>query len=323
MKKLKAAFFCNSETSFNDVFYKEAREEICRLTDMFPERITKQNIDSFDLSEIEVIFSTWGIFIPTEEQFDAMPKLKAVFYAAGAVDGFARPFFARNIRISSAWKANAVPVAEMAFSQIMLSMKNYFAFTRAVKGPSLWKRNLFPCRGAYGDTVALIGNGTIASMVKTDLERRNLKVLMVATSPEDRTVSLEEAFRTAYVISNHLPNLDTNKKVITKEMFASMRQGATFINTGRGAQVDEVGMIEVLRERPDLSVLLDVTDPEAPVEGSELYTLPNVFLSPHIAGSWNDEFHRMADYMVEDYKRYINGEEILNEFTLEMLPPLG
>ncbi|MBP5532010.1 MAG: hypothetical protein J6Y54_08295, partial [Lentisphaeria bacterium] len=72
--------------------------------------------------------------------------------------------------------------------------------------------------------------------------RRQRRILAVAVVADDRrsprrerrTVSLEEAFRTAYVVSNHLPNRDDNQKVIGEELFSSMRPHATFINTGRG-----------------------------------------------------------------------------------------
>ncbi|MBP5233866.1 MAG: hydroxyacid dehydrogenase, partial [Planctomycetes bacterium] len=69
----------------------------------------------------------------------------------------------------------------------------------------------------------------------------------------------------------------------------------------------------------DLTALLDVTDPEPPMEGSPLYTLPNVHLSAHIAGSLNDEVHRMADYAIADYKRFADGEPLEHEVTEEML----
>jgi phosphoglycerate dehydrogenase-like enzyme len=151
------------------------------------------------------------------------------------------------------------------------------------------------------------------------LKNFNLNVIVVPSRPERRTISLEEVFKTAYVVSNHLPNRDDNKNVITKEMFESMRHGATFINTGRGAQVDEAGMIEVLKKRPDLTALLDVLVQEPPAEDSELYKLPNVRLSSHIAGSLNDEFHRMADYAIDDFVRFANGEELLNEVTESIL----
>ena len=92
-----------------------------------------------------------------------------------------------------------------------------------------------------------------------------------------------------------------------------------YINTGRGRQVNEPELAEVLEERPDLTALLDVTDPEPPRADSKLYRLPNVILSPHIAGSWNDELHRMSDYMIEEYRRYAAGEPCFYEVRESML----
>ena len=144
-------------------------------------------------------------------------------------------------------------------------------------------------------------------------------MIVIPSRAERRTISLEEAFSKAYVISNHLPNRDDNIGVINRTHFESMRHGATFINTGRGAQVNEADMIDVLKARPDLTALLDVTFPEPPAEGSELYTLPNVKLSSHIAGSLNDEVHRMADYVIGDYLHFAAGEPLEHEVTEEML----
>ena len=76
-----------------------------------------------------------------------------------------------------------------------------------------------------------------------------------------------------------------------------MRSDATFINTGRGAQVIERDLIAVLADWPGLTAFLDVTWPEPPEKESPLYALPNVSLSSHIAGSINDEVVRMADYV--------------------------
>ena len=89
-----------------------------------------------------------------------------------------------------------------------------------------------------------------------------------------------------------------------------MPPGGTFINTGRGAQVNEDDLIAVLHERPDLTALIDVTYPEPPLPDSEFYNMPNVRLSSHIAGSMNNEVHRMADYMIEEFKRWDRGEAL-------------
>ena len=310
MKKMKAVFVCAKKETVDYVYSEAQRKQIAEVTDLMPEIVNAGNFDSVDLKDVEVIFSTWGMMNFTDEQLDRMPNLKAVFYGAGATDYFARPLLARGIKVISAWKANAIPVAEFVLAQIILSMKNYFS--------NNWN-NKFAGPGCYGETVALIGAGAISSKLQEMLKVLNLNVLVIPSRPERRTVSLEEAFRTAYVVSNHLPNREDNQKVLTKELFASMRQGATFINTGRGAQVDEAGLIEVLKARPDLTALLDVTFPEPPEAGSELYTLPNVRLTTHIAGSLNDEVHRMADYVIGDYLHFAAGEPLEHEVTEEML----
>jgi phosphoglycerate dehydrogenase-like enzyme len=304
--------------SFGYVYGRERLDVLRSLTALDDEVVTAENFFGRDLEETRYIFSTWGMFPFTEEMFARMPRLEAVFYAAGATDKFAGPFLERGIKVVSAWRANAVPVAEFAASQIVLALKGYFRSARETKSPEAWRRPR-TAPGVFGETVALIGSGSIATLVKKLLANYTLDVITVESLPEKRTLSIEEAFRRAYVVSNHLFNSENNQKCLRKEHFLSMRPGAVFINTGRGQQVDEAGFVEAMRERPDLTALLDVTWPEPPPAGSPLYTLPNVFLSPHIAGSINDEVRRMADCVIGDFRRFLAGEPLENEVTREML----
>jgi phosphoglycerate dehydrogenase-like enzyme len=89
-----------------------------------------------------------------------------------------------------------------------------------------------------------------------------------------------------------------------------MKSGASFINTARGAIVREPEMVAVLQARPDLFAVLDVFDPEPPEPGSPLYALPNVFLTPHIAGSIGRECWRMGEYMLAEVRRFLAGEPL-------------
>ena len=310
MKKYKAAFCNVSVESINHVYTAEQKKKIAEITDFMPEILTPENFDTYNTADVEVIFSTWGMMNFTPEQLKKLPNLKAVFYGAGATEYFAWPLVQNKIKLSSAWQANAVPVAEFTLAQIILSMKNYFSnsWQNRITGP-----------GSYGETVALIGDGAISRRLQNMLKNYDLKVIVVPTDLSKTTLSLEEVFKTAYVISNHLPNSEFNRKVITKEMFASMRQGATFINTGRGPQIDEEGMIEVMKNRPDLTALLDVLITEPPAEDSELFKVPNIHMTSHIAGSINDEVHRMADYMIDEYLRFASGEELKYEVFEEYL----
>jgi phosphoglycerate dehydrogenase-like enzyme len=122
--------------------------------------------------------------------------------------------------------------------------------------------------------------------------------------------SIEDVFRRADVVSLHTPWLKETEGLITGAHFAAMKPGATFINTARGAVVREDEMIQVLKQRPDLFAVLDVTYPEPPEPGSPLYSLPNVVLTPHIAGAMGTECRRMGCLVVEELQRYLNGEAL-------------
>ena len=321
MDKPKAIFLCNYDQKVEQVYGKEIFERICKNADISEQVFTGNDLKSGNFSDTEYIFSTWGMPSLAEEEIRKyLPKLKAVYYAAGATDNFARPFFACNIPVLSAWQANAIPVAEFTVAQIILSLKGYFRGLDKYKSPagrSEARKCIGP--GAYGATVALIGAGAISTKVQELLKIFDINVIVVPSRPERRTISLEEAFSRAQVVSNHLPNREDNIGVLNGKLFASMKEGATFINTGRGAQVNEQEMIEVLKQRTDLTALLDVTHPEPPEENSPLYTLPNVFLSGHIAGSEHDEWHRMATYMAEEFERHLAGESYRYQVSEEML----
>ncbi len=135
--------------------------------------------------------------------------------------------------------------------------------------------------------------------------------------------TLEEAFQRGLVVSNHLANVPETRGLLTGKLFSKMREGATFINTGRGATVVEADLIEVFRERADLTALLDVTDPEPPEPGSPLYDMPNVHLTSHIAGSIGDEVVRMADYAIEEFLAWEQGHPLRYAVTREMLPTMA
>lgn len=105
--------------------------------------------------------------------------------------------------------------------------------------------------------------------------------------------------------------------MITGEHFRKMKENATFINTARGAIIRQDELIEVLKEREDLTALLDITDPEPPAKDSPLYTLPNVVLTPHIAGSGGKEIGRLGQYMANEVENYVENAALTYEITKE------
>ena len=284
--------------------------------------------------DTEYIFSTWGMVTFTEEEIkEIFPALKCVFYAAGSVQYFARPFLNLGIKVFSAWAANAVPVAEYTVAQIILANSSYFlTSTIASDGNYIKAREEFSnYRGNYGAKVGIIGAGMIGKLVIQMLKAYKLEVLVFDPFLPDskaeelgvKKTTLEEIFSSCTVISNHLANNEQTKGMLKGELFDKMQPYTTFLNTGRGAQVVEADLIKTLKENPDIVAVLDVTDPEPPVEGSDFYKLPNCILTPHIAGSSGDEVHRMAEYMVEEYENYISHKLCKYEVTLKMLETMA
>ena len=330
----RAALFYDYTIKDGEVYGQGRRQTIEKLTDLYPEVINSKNFDEHAsrLVNVEVIFATWGMPCLTEEQLAKMPQLKAVFYAAGNVKAFAQPVVDKDIILVSAWDMNAIPVAEMALSQIILSCRGYYRAVRDYyETHDQDKAKASHRAGVNGETVGLIGMGMIGKRLSELLKSFSFRV--IAHDPyldEEQAmelgverVSLEELFRRAYIVSNHIPDISSTKNVLSGPLFESMREGATFINTGRGAQVIEAGLIETLRNRPDLTALLDVTYPEPPEAQSQLWTLPNVWISPHIGGSVGDEVVRMADCVIEEFQAWQSGKPLRYRVTSEVLSTMG
>lgn len=282
----------------------------------------------------EYVFSTWGMPTFTEEEIKrCLPSLKAVFYGAGTVQAFARPFLNCGVKVFSAWAANAVPVAEYTVAQIILANKGFFSSSRIAKtGDRKAASQCFHSYpGNYEVKIGIIGAGMIGKLVIKMLKNYNLEVLVFDPFlPDDkakelgvRKVDLEAIFKECQVVSNHLANNEQTKGMLDGKLFESMLPLATFINTGRGAQVVEADLIKVLKERPDITALLDVTSPEPPESDSEFYTLPNCILTPHIAGSAGNEVRRMGEYMKTEYANYASGKPCQYEVTLKMLETMA
>jgi len=278
--------------------------------------------------DTEVLFTTWGMPCLTPEQLDRLPKLRAVFYAAGSVQGFARPLLERGITVVSAWQANAVPVAEFTLSLILLSNKGFF---RNVRECAALGRDAYRGPGNYGETVALLGLGAVGRAVRELLRPFQLQVLAydpflpeaLAAELGVEKVSLEEAFARGHVVSNHLADKPELAVRLDGALFSQLRPGASFINTGRGRTVNEPELIDILRARPDLTALLDVTFPEPAPPDSPLWSLPNALLTSHIAGSIHDETRRMVDYCLDEFERYATGQPLRYAVTLDMLATMA
>ena len=135
-------------------------------------------------------------------------------------------------------------------------------------------------------------------------------------------VGLSELVSRSDVVSLHAPLLTDTRHMIGARELALMRDGATLINTARGGLVDQAALVSEL-ERGRLFAILDTTEPEVLPDDSPLYTLPNVFLTPHIAGSLGNETQRLADYIVAEIERFAKGAALKHLVKREHLAHLA
>jgi phosphoglycerate dehydrogenase-like enzyme len=320
--KPKGLYFL-TEPVFSQIYNPEVRAQIAQIVDIPECPITDSLYDGSDKTwpGVEMIFASWGFTLMDEIFLMRFPDLKIVFYGAGSIKPYVtRDFWQSGVRITNAAAANAIPVAEYTCAQIIQGLKGCWQKALYIRKERKFPKISHP-PGAYQSTVGLLSLGAIGRKVAEWCTGRDLRVIaydpyVTAEEAEKvnvRLLSLEEVFAQADVVSCHMPWLPETEGIIRARHFDLLKPQATFINTARGAVIDERGMIESLRKRPDVLAILDVTHPEPPVTGSPLYMLANVILTPHIAGSMGQECNRMGQYMLEELGRYVAREPLRYE----------
>ena len=327
----KAAVFCKfgrADPDLNRILNARLLARIQSRTVLLPEVVTPENFEAMapQLRDVEVIFATWGMWAFGAAELQVLSNLRAVFYAAGSVKHFAAPLLERGVVLTSAQGINAIPVAEFTLGQILLANKGYFRNVAEYRETPAYE--VFRGRGNFASQVSILGAGQIGRRLIRLLRSYQVKVrvfdpLLSQKGAEslgvEKVETLEEAFSRGDVVTNHLADVKATVRMLRGEHFALMPRNATFINTGRGGTVDQVGLLEVLRTRPDIMALLDVTEPEPLPLEHPLRNLPNVQLSAHIAGSIGDEVERMGEFAFHEFERWTREEPLHAPVTPAML----
>ncbi len=295
-----------------------------RLVDVVEPALDARQLRSAgeNFSDVEGIISGWGMPPLDAALLRKLPRLRALFHAAGTIKCIATDAsWKRGVRITSAAAENAIPTAEFAFAQIILSLKHAWARLFALREQRAYVQNDPLLPGCSGSTVGLLSLGKIGRLVARRLATLDVEVIAYdptlsaaeAAAAGARLCSLDEVFAQADVVSCHMPLTARTAGTLRRRHFAAMKPGAAFINTARGGLVCERELVAVLRARPDLWAVLDVTDPEPPPRHSPLFTLTNVVLTPHIAGSSGPECRRLGAMMIREVARYLKRQPLTGE----------
>lgn len=327
VRRHKALFVLERRTC-GLIYPPAVQDALLGMANFYAEPQTRESVAEHPevLEDVEVIFSGWGAPRMDRAFLEAAPNLQAVFYGAGTIGYFVtEEFWQRDIVVTSASEINALPVAEYTLGAILLCLKNFWALSRAVRAGEGWGDHTRVVPGGFRSRVSLISCGLIARRLIGLLKPFDIECLVYDPFLSEaeakhlgvRLCSLDEAFREGDVVSLHTPEKPETYGMITGEHFRQMKKGAYFINTARPRIVRQDELTDVLHGRPDLHVILDVAEPEPIPLESPLLQLPNVIVTPHIAGSLGPECARLGEFMVEEFRRYLAGEPLVGGITRE------
>ncbi|NEE02960.1 hydroxyacid dehydrogenase [Phytoactinopolyspora halotolerans] len=269
------------------------------------------------LQEVEVLLTSWGCPELTEERLAGMPGLRAVFHCAGSVRSFVTDaVWRRHLLVTNAADENAIPVAEFTFAAVVFAGKKVpFLGSEAREHRGAWEFVRFrEDLSNRGRVVGVVGFSRVGQRVVERLRSLDVEILVADPYADKsavadagaRLVELPELLQACDVLTLHVPELPTTRHLIGAEELALLRDGATVINTARGSVIDTAALTRECAYRR-LYAMLDVTDPDPLPADSPLFDLPNVLITPHVAGSLGSEAQRMSDSALDELERYVTG----------------
>lgn len=283
------------------------------------------------LADYDAVLTAWGSPKFERAAIEKAPRLKLIAHTAGSVKGLfsddtvREVLLPRGISVFSGNDAIAINVAEatlglmIATSRRWIEHSGYFSSHR--KRNSQWPNNSQFLTGA---TVGLVSASKVARHVIRVLQPFNCRILVYDPFLPDEAAralgvekcELDALFERSDIVSLHAPKLPQTKGMIDATHLARLRDGATFINTSRGDVVDHDALLAECQSGRIVAAL-DVTEPEPLPADSGFWNLPNVLLTPHVAGAGRDGYLRLGDATLQALRDVQANRSVAGAVPLE------
>ncbi|WP_349425938.1 hydroxyacid dehydrogenase [Microbacterium sp. LWS13-1.2] len=332
-RRVRAAFGMSPELA-PFVFGPDERTRLSALLDIDIDDPRGVQAADAAASDVELLITGWGAPILDERALNRFPSLRAIVHWGGGIDFLNTAAAARReLQVSSGRWANAIPVAEYTVAMITLAAKGAFGASELYRREQRFidREAEFPHTGLAGTNVGIIGASTIGALVIKKLQDYDVQVLVYdpflpAPQAEELGVELiddlRELARRSRILSIHAPDIPQTRRMVSRSVLASLPDDATLINTARGALVDQGALVDEL-STGRISAVLDVTEPDVLPVGHPLYALPNVFLTPHLAGSMGNELRRLGASAVREVERFVAGTPFAHAIPTHAFLPLA
>jgi len=295
------------------VFRKETYRRMCQLFDVHANQ-SDRNYATEEIIELvpgyDAIVTGWGTPPLTEGVFEKADRLRIIAHSAGSVKHMLsekvvrRYILPKGIVVFSANEAIAYNVAESTIGMMIMAKRRWPEHIRAFRDEGTWRAPEIPRNGQFlmGSTVGVIGASKVGRLVMRFLEPFHVRILVYDPYLSEweagrlgaEKVGLEELFRRSDIVTLHAPDVPETERMIRADHLRLMKDGAVFVNTARGRLVDHEALLREAKTGR-IVVILDVTDPEPLPPDSPFRGLPNVYITPHIAGAGYYGYFRIGD----------------------------
>lgn len=299
----------------------------------FPKEVTFVPLSDHHATEVEVDF-----WIPpmyrrfAEPMFPYLHGVKVVQSLLAGVD-WVLPWLPKGILLCDGQGLHNKPVAEWIVAGILGHLKRFPEY-RDRQHEQFWDGQLVGGKFPGGETnepppyrilgeemegkkILIVGYGGIGAELERLLKPFDVEILRVARTARPGVSSISQMadlVPEADVIVLLVPLTDETVALMNTQMLARMKTGALLVNAARGPVVDTDALVRQLHARR-IHAVLDVMDPEPLPKGHPLWSAPNCFLTPHVAGSVEKIFVRGYAFVAEQARRYLGGEPLLNQVT--------
>ena len=264
-----------------------------------------------DLADVDVIIM-FGIEL-RDHMLSGAPRLQWIQSLATGVDHFLRsPALKPEVLITSGRGIHGAPMREQVVYMMMAVSRDA---TRQVEDHQhrIWQRRLWST--LHGKTAAIVGTGIVGAAIGELLKAFGMRTIGVSRTPRPEQgfdemmpmASLRDAAAKADYLINVLPATPSNLNLFDAAVFAAMKPSAYYISAGRGQTVDEAALIEALRERRIAGAAFDVFQAEPLPPDSPFWSLPNVFITPHVGGYVVEYEEFIMPLLVDNMRAFLAG----------------
>ncbi|MBZ5983675.1 hydroxyacid dehydrogenase [Leuconostoc gelidum subsp. gasicomitatum] len=246
----------------------------------------------------------------SEKILSQMPKLKVIArYGVGYDNVNLDDADAHGIIVTNTPGANATAVAETAVMHMLMAGRSFYQQRLSITEDV---NNIQIGQEVTNKTIGIIGFGAIGQKIDQLLTGFNVKVLAYARHNKvvknGRMASLEEIYTQSDFVVLALPATSETNNMIDMAVFKKMKSNVVLVNIGRGTVIDEQALINALKSGEIAGAGLDVVAVEPISEDNELLSLPNVFVTPHVAAKSREAFDTVGLTAAEEVVRVLNGQ---------------